>query len=222
MTRPSAAVCALAAAAVLNAGCSDQSPLTAPTDPESPPSLAASAPGTEVVNIRGETAFADYFIESGCQFTEVVVVGTEAGQLARGGRTFGDFVFVAMYEYDNCTFTGSDWNGFASSGFAQNGLKSATLNTPITLTNVETGETRSYTANFQWLGRDKTYADPGHYNDVYDGQRVNFYFSYRFRFAQTPTAELIDQSGRNVLSDAVPGFVNLGNSTDGQVTIAYP
>jgi hypothetical protein len=222
MTRPSVAVSALAAALVLNAGCTDQSPLTAPADPESPPSLASSAPSVEVVNTRGETAFADYYIETDCTLTEVVVVGTEAGQLANRTRSFGDLVFVAMYEYDNCNFTENDWNGFASSGFTQTGVKSATLNTPITLTNVQTGETRLYNANFQWAGTGKAYVSPGHYNDMYDGERVNFYFSYLLRLARTPTAQLIDQSGRNLLSDASTGFVNLGSSTDGSVRITYP
>jgi hypothetical protein len=220
MIRPTVLASALTAVAALSAGCGDQALPTASfeLDWASP----SATPGTtmHVIEARGETAYARFFSETGCEFRDVVVVGSENAQLADGPAAFGNLALLALEEGDNCLSTSSRWIGLASTGFAQSGLTWAKLSTPITLLNEDTGETRSLTLNYELEGTDSALVEPGHFTDLSQDQRLVTYFSVNSRSAKVTTAELME-SGTNLLDGAQQGFASLANSSNGSITIAY-
>jgi hypothetical protein len=207
-------------------GCSDQPTSPREHDPGPLTATASLAGTTQQFVTRNGFAAADYFIqpEIGCELTEIFIVGGQQARLEGGTRNFGDFVFVALDEFDNCTLTEGYWTGVASSGYTQKGLTSASLSTPITLTNAETGETRTFTVNLKWKGTTEQYTDPGHYNSLDEGQRLLIHYNYVTRVANVTTAQLIDASGTNLLDDpdAILAFANISNSSEGSITITYP
>jgi hypothetical protein len=203
-------------------GCSDHPSPTSLADGGSGPSFAASAQTSQVIQTRGEAAFAVFFIETDCVSTEVVVVGSEDASLGGGGTSISEGGFVSLQEFDNCTGASSLWLGIASSGFIQSGMKSATLSTPINLTNSETGETRSFTLNFRWVGTGSVSAQPGHFSDVSDGQRAVFHFNFISVEANVTTAQMIDASGTNLLASANLALALMSQSLNGSITITYP
>jgi len=219
MIRPTILARAIAAAA-LSTGCGDQPFPMGLFDLEWSSPSATSGPSMKVIEVRGETVYASFFSESGCEFRDVVVVGSENAQVAGSSDAFGDLVHVAMNEGDNCLTTSSRWVGVANSGFVQSSLTSATLSTPVTLVNEDTGETRSLNANFEWAATDSAVVEPGHFMDVTEDQRLVAYFSVDSRSATVTTAELVED-GTNLLGDAQQGFVGWANSSNGSITIAY-
>jgi hypothetical protein len=220
MIRATILASAIAAAAALSAGCGDQSFPMPLLDIEWAPSSATSRPTTQVIDVRGEAAYASFSSETGCEFRDVIVVGSENAQLVGGPGAFGDLVYVALEEGNNCLVSSSRWLGWANSGFAHSGLTSATLSTPITLTNEDTGETRSLNANFEWAATDSAVVEPGHFTDVTEDQRLVAYFSVDSRSARVTTAELVEGE-TNLLAEAQQGFASLANSRNGSVTVAY-
>ncbi|HEY7635819.1 MAG TPA: hypothetical protein VH763_09760 [Gemmatimonadales bacterium] len=219
MIRPSVLASGIAAAAALTAGCGDQFPAASfDLDWASPSATPRS--NTNVIEVRGETVYARLFSETGCEFRDVVVVGSENAQLAGGPDAFGDLALLALEEGDNCLSTSSRWIGVASTGFAQSGLTWAKLSTPITLENEDTGETRSLTLNFELAGTDSVVAELGHFTDLSQDQRLVAYFSVNSRSAKVTTAELME-SETNLLDGAQLGFASLANARKGSITIAY-
>jgi hypothetical protein len=212
---------ALASAVLL--GCVDQSPPTSP-DLEAPVGShpTAAVVTTELLLLHGEAAVARFFVptEDQCVSTEIVIVATESGQLQGRDPSFGELVFVAINEDNFCTGEFTQWAGEVTSGFTQQGLKSARLSTPITLTNNLTGETRTFTVNLSWSGTGQIFNSTSTANQPSEGQRGVFFFSDALRFANLTTAELIE-GGTNLLADASPTFVVLSNSSSGSLFITY-
>jgi hypothetical protein len=212
---------ALASAVVL--GCVDQPPPTSP-DLEAPVASqpTAAAVTTEHLLLHGKAAVAwfDVPTEDPCVFTQIIIVATESGQLQGRDPSFGELVFVIINEDNFCTGEFTQWFGEATSGFTQLGLKSATLSTPITLTNNLTGETRTFTVNLSWSGTGQIFNTASTANQPSEGQRGVFFYSEALRSANLTTAELIE-SGTNLLADASPTFVVLSNSSSGSLFITY-
>jgi hypothetical protein len=220
MIHPAILASTLAAAAVFSAGCGDQSFPTASFDLDWTAPSNTPRQTMNVIEVRGETVYARFFSETGCEFRDVVVVGSENAQLAGGPGAFGDFALLALEEGDNCLSASRRWTGLANTGFAQSGLTWAKLSTPITLMNEDTDETRSLTLNFELAGTDSALVEPAHFTDLSQDQRLAAYFSVNSRSAKVTTAELME-SGSNLLDGAQQGFASLANSSNGSITIAY-
>jgi hypothetical protein len=148
----------------------------------SPFSVASAATAKVTVeNLRGPLVNAWFSATdpSGCIETDTFVTAQrDTDQLLPGGGTTTGIGAVSIFEYDSCTDTSllqavgqTDTLGAADLQISRQ-LDWASLDTTITVTNIDTGDAFDVDVNVAWVGTSDITRDHSNTNDLYPGCHV--------------------------------------------------
>jgi hypothetical protein len=182
----------------------------------SAPTLAAT---TDQYQYKGESAYASFYQYDGCNSSSVDVYAFDnISKTAPGAPTSQKEAYLYYSNYNYCTGQGSGGYGSVKNPTftSSNTLKSATLSGNFTLTDYNTGNTKTAEVALEWTGDGDTYR--GNYQSNFQGPG---YFSRSrsvgsYRDAKVSGSVTVD--GKNLITN-LSSYANLSSSNSGYLNI---
>ncbi|HAX88884.1 MAG TPA: hypothetical protein DCY91_22135 [Cyanobacteria bacterium UBA11370] len=183
-------------------------------------SLPAVAVTTNKFMVKGQTAYADFYQQNDeCTYSSVGIFASDnVSKSGPGAPTPQKGANVYYSTYNWCTGEGSYSDGFASdvTFTSDNGLKSATLNGTVTLTDYSSGATKTVNVALTWTGTGDTYRGNSHSRYQGPGFASSYRYNGSYRDAQVSGSVTMD--GKNLISN-LSSYASLSSSNSGSVEI---